>query len=116
MHWLWALKMSEGQDMSQHLNNFRELANQLRGLSTEGKEVDDGEILTILTLSLPESYEPLVMALQSCSDLIRFDIMAERLLQESARRQVGQVSNKWYEDNNTPRSQTAFSANRPSPN
>ena len=116
MQRLWALKMSEGQDMSQHLNNFRELANQLRGLSTEGKEVDDGEILTILTLSLPESYEPLVMALQSCSDLIRFDIMAERLLQESARRQVGQVSNKWYEDNNTPRSQTAFSANRPSPN
>jgi len=116
MQRLWALKMSEGQDMSQHLNNFRELANQLRGLSTEGKEVDDGELLTILTRSLPESYEPLVMALQSRSDLITFDIMAGRLLQESARRQVGQVSNKGYEDTNTPRTQTAFSANRPSPN
>jgi len=42
--------------------------------------------------------------------------MAGRLLQESARRQVGQVSNKGYEDSNTPRTQTAFSANGPSPN
>ena len=46
---LWALKMREGQDMAEHLNQFRELANQLRGLSTDGKGVDDGELLTILT-------------------------------------------------------------------
>ena len=56
--------MLEGQDMAQHLNQFHELANQLRGLSTGGKEVDDSELLTILTLSLPECYEPLIMALQ----------------------------------------------------
>ena len=36
MQRLWALKISEGQDMAQHLNQFRELANQLRGLSAEG--------------------------------------------------------------------------------
>jgi len=65
MQRLWALKMSQGQDMSQYLNNFGELANQLEGLTTERKEVDDGELLNILTLSLPESYEALVMALQS---------------------------------------------------
>ena len=41
MQRLWALKMSEGQDMAQHHNQFRELANQLRGLSTDGKGVDD---------------------------------------------------------------------------
>jgi len=79
---LWALKLLEGHNMAQHLNQFRELANQLRGLSTVGKEVDDSELLTILTLSLLESYEPLVMALQSRSDPITFDIMAGRLLQE----------------------------------
>ena len=55
MQRLWALKMAEGQDMSEHLNRFRELANQLRGLSAEGKEFDDTELLTMLTLSLPES-------------------------------------------------------------
>ena len=37
MQRLWALKMAEGQDMAQHLNQFRELANQLRGLLVEGK-------------------------------------------------------------------------------
>jgi len=56
MQRLWALKMSERQDMAQHLNQFRELANQLLGLTSEGKDVDDSELLTILTLSLPESY------------------------------------------------------------
>lgn len=27
MQWLWGLKMSEGQDLRQHLNQFRELAH-----------------------------------------------------------------------------------------
>ena len=44
------LKMSEGQNMSEHLIRFPELANQLRGLSPEGKEYDDSELPTILTL------------------------------------------------------------------
>lgn len=104
MQRLWALKMLEGQDMAQYLNQFRVLANQLRGLSSEGKEVDDSELLTILTLSLPESYEPLVMALQSRTDIVTFDMMAGRLLQESARRHVGQVTHKSYEGNAAPTS------------
>ena len=97
MQRLWGLKMSEGQDMAEHLNQFRELANQLRSLSSEDKEVDDSELVTILTLSLPASYELLVMALQSRTDLITFDIMAGRLLQESARRHVGQVTHKGHQ-------------------
>jgi len=82
MQRLWALKMAEGDDMAQHLNKFRELANQLRSLSVEAKRMDDDELVTSLTLSLPGSYEPLVMALQSRSDTITFDIKAGRLLQE----------------------------------
>ena len=111
MQGLWALKMSEGQDMSEHLNRFRELANQLRGLSTEGKEFDDSELLTMLTLSLPESYEPLVMALQSRSNIVTFDMMGGRLLQESARRQVGKVTHNGLESS-TPGGHTAFTVNR----
>jgi len=55
----------------------------------DGKVLDDDKLLTILTLSLPDSYEPLVMALQSWTDIITLDVMARRLLQESARRHVG---------------------------
>jgi len=113
MQRLWAFKMAAGQDMAQHLNQFWELANQLRGLLGEGKGLYDTELLTILTLSLPESYEPLVMALQSRSDLITFDIMAGRLLQESARRHVGQVTHKALESNSNAGSNTAFTANPP---
>ena len=53
----------------------------------------DSELVTILTLSLPQFYEPLVMALQSRSDIITFDKITGRLLQESGRRQISQALN-----------------------
>ena len=108
MQRLWSLRMSEGEDMAQHLNLFRELANQLRSLSGDGKGIDDTELVTILTLSLPPSYEPLVMALQSRSDTITFDLMAGRLLQESGRRQISQTTTACNGGRETP--QTAFTA------
>jgi len=108
MQRLGALKMTEGEDMAQHLNQFRELANQLRSLSVDGKGMDDTELVTILTLRLPESYEPLVMALQSRSEPITFDTMAGRLLQESGRRQISQASQNGTKDT----MQTAFAAQR----
>ena len=113
MQSLWALKMSEEQDMSEHQNRFRELANQLRGLSPQGIEFDDSELLTILTLSLPESYEPLVMALQSRSNIVTFDMMAGRLLQQSARIHVGKVVTHKGQEHSTPESHTAFTSNGP---
>jgi len=111
MQRLWGLRMSEGEDMAQHLNQFREIANQLRSLSEDGKGMDDTELVTILTLSLPASYEPLVMALQSRSDTVTFDLMAGRLLQESGRRQISQptmISNGGRETQNT-----VFAVQRP---
>ena len=111
MQRLWGLRMLEGDDMAQHLNLFREIANQLRSLSEDGKGMDDTELVTILTLSLPQSYEPLVMALQSRSDTITFDLMAGRLLQESGRRQINQGTNPTQAGTNT--SSTAFTAHRP---
>jgi len=73
--------------------------------------MDDTELVTILTMSLPESYEPLVMALQSRSDRIAFDQMAGSLLQESGRRQISQATNTSPRGSNIP--QTAFTAQRP---
>jgi len=97
--------------MAQHLNQFRELGNQLQSLPEDGKGMDYTELVTILTLSLPESYEPLVMALQSRSDTITFDLMAGRLLQECGRRQISQATNTTPGGSNTP--QTPFTAERP---
>ena len=115
MQRLWGLKMREMDDMAQHLNQFRELANQLRGLSEDGKGMDDSELATILTLSLPESYEPLVIALQSRSDTITFDMIAGRLLQESGRRHISQVSQQAYGAGSSSAPQTAFTAQSHAP-
>ena len=104
MQLLWGLHMSEGENRAQHLNLFSEIANQLRSLSEDGKGMDDMELVTILTLSLPESYEPLVMALQWRSNAITFDLMAGRLLQEAGRRQINQATtlgNGWRETKHT---------------
>jgi len=106
---LWALKMLEGEDMAQHLNQFRGLSNQLRSLSVDGKGMEDSELVTILTLSLPESYKSLVMALQSRSDTVTFDMMAGRLLQESGHRHISQVTQS-SQVNKPPT--TAFAAPR----
>jgi len=54
--------MIERADMANHLNQCRELSNELRSLSLEGRGMDDSELFTILTISLPESYQPWVMA------------------------------------------------------
>jgi len=86
MQRLWALRMVEGQDMAEHLNRFRELANQVESLSANGKGMEENELVTLLSLSLPESYEPVIMALQSRADNVSLDIFTSRLLQESARR------------------------------
>lgn len=111
MQRLWGLRMLEGDDMAQHLNHFREIANQLQSLSEDGKGMEDSELVTILTVSLPQSYKLLVMALQSRSDTITFDLMAGRLLQESGRRQISQGTNPTQGGTST--SSTAFTAHRP---
>jgi len=92
MQRLWGLWMVEGDDMAEHLNKFRELANQVGSLSANGKGMEENELVTLLSLSLAESYEPVIRALQSRADDVSFDIFTGRLFQESARRQVAHNS------------------------
>jgi len=109
MQRLWALRMLEGGDMAENLNRFRELASQVQGLSGNGKAIDENELVTLLSLSLPDFYEPIIMALQSRTDDLTFNIFAGRLLQESARRLVAQGRQAEQPQRNT--STTAFTAN-----
>jgi len=73
--------------------------------------MEDTELVTMVTLSLRESYEPLVMALQSRRDTITFAIRAGRLLQELGRRQISQTTQSVRSGSDTP--QPAFTAQRP---
>ena len=111
MQRLWALRLLEGEDMAEHRNRFRWLANQVQGLSGNGKAMDENELVTLMSLSLPDSYEPIIIALQSRKEDLTFDIFSGRLLQESARRQVTEGRQADQRANNT--SGTAFSARYP---
>ena len=88
MQRLWSLHLKEGQDMSAHLNSFKELSTQVANLSSDGVRIPDSDLVSMLSLSLPQSYEPLIMAVQSRADTITFDFLVGRLLQEATRRQA----------------------------
>jgi len=106
MQKLWGLHLSEGQDMSAHLNSFKELSTQVANLSPDGVGIPDSDLVSMLSLSLPQSYEPLIMAVQSRADNITFDFLSGRLLQEATRRQAARSTTT--EQNDQPLS--AFSA------
>ena len=92
---LWALHLREGDNMASHLNAFPENTNQIENLSSdEGtSQIQGVDLVSMLSLSLPDSYEPLVMALQSRSEVLIFDFMARGLLQRSTRWQASMATN-----------------------
>ena len=81
---LGALRLHEGDNMAAHLNAFREMANQIENLlSDEGtSQIQGVDLVSILSVSLPESYDPMIMALHTRSEVLTFDFIAGRLLQE----------------------------------
>lgn len=83
--------------MSAHLNGFQKLSTQVANLSADGIGIPDSDLVSMLSLSLPQSYEALIMAVQSRADTIIFDFLSGRLLQEATRRQV--VNNRSTEAN-----------------
>ena len=59
-------KMQEGQDLSKHLNQILEIAEQLKA---DGEMIQDSMILTTILSSLPKSYEGRVYNLMEKGDL-----------------------------------------------
>jgi hypothetical protein len=59
------LALQEGEDMANHLDTFREFATQIENLSdaANGSQIHVAELVTMLSPSLPGSYEPLIVAL-----------------------------------------------------
>jgi len=72
--------------MSAHVNKFKELAAHVANHSPDGVGIPDSDLVSMLSLSLGESYKPLIMAVQSRADNITFDFLTGRLLQEATRR------------------------------
>ena len=71
-------KMKEGEDMLKHINKHQEIVDQLVAV---GAEISEQEQVWELLLSLPESYDNLVNALEFSDDLT-LPVLRQRLLLE----------------------------------
>ena len=75
-------KMKEGEDMLKHINKHQEIVDQLVAV---GAEISEQEQVWELLLSLPESYDNLVNALEFSDDLT-LPVLRQRLLLEEQKR------------------------------
>ena len=75
-------KMKEGDDMLRHINKHQEIVDQLVSV---GADISEHEQVWDLLLSLPESYDSLVNALEFSDDLT-LPVLCQRLLLEERKR------------------------------
>ena len=92
MQQLWSLQLKEGQNMSVHLNSFEEVSTQVANLSPNRIGIPDGALVSMVSLSLLESYQPLIIAIQSRSETLTFDLLVGLLLHEATQRQAARLS------------------------
>lgn len=89
---LCSMRLSEGGDMSKHLVELSELVHKLLGM---GEKLGEHWIVAILLSSLPETYNPLITALEGRSeDELKLDYVKGKLLDEWRRRCENQEENE----------------------
>jgi hypothetical protein len=86
----FTMKMQEGDSMQEHINKIKSLQDKLESM---GATLQEEDVLTVLLASLPETYETLVIALESAGDNLTEQQVIVRLLQEEARRKENALSN-----------------------
>jgi len=85
------LKKSDGTSVQAHAATLRELADRLLGL---GDGPSETLMVAVLMLSLPESYNSLIVSLDSHPDRSDFDFVVQRCINEEARQSSGQSSKR----------------------
>ncbi|KAL4324380.1 hypothetical protein GQ457_11G032480 [Hibiscus cannabinus] len=79
------LEYNDGQSMIEHLNNFKELVNQLSKIEMK---IDDELQVLLLLSSLPESWDTLVVTLSNSAPdgTLTTDTVSDSLMNEEARK------------------------------
>ena len=75
--------MGEGDDVLEHINKLKTLAEQLDAV---GAPVSEDDLVITLLASLSESYQFLITALESRADSLRWELVTSRLLHEDLKR------------------------------
>ena len=79
---LFQLRLDEGCSVNSHIKTMTEIFQEL---AVMGDNINDEEKVIYLLASLPESFEMLVTALQSHSEVPRWEVVIERLLYEESK-------------------------------
>uniref|UniRef100_A0AAV1V3B1 Polyprotein n=1 Tax=Peronospora matthiolae TaxID=2874970 RepID=A0AAV1V3B1_9STRA len=75
--------MGEGDDVVEHINRLKTLAEQLDAV---GAPVSEDDLIITLLASLSESYQFLITALESRADSLSWELVTSRLLHEDMKR------------------------------
>lgn len=79
------LRMKAGDDLRKHLLIFDEI---IRKLKTSGAQLTENDIVAQLFVTLPDSFDPVVAALENMKETdLTIEIVKQRLLAEDAKRQ-----------------------------
>lgn len=81
-------QLEEGGKLQEHIDFFRGIASKMKSLGDD--MVGDKELVNRLFLSLPKSYEPMIMALQSMTEKLTLKLVSTRLIPEKKTRRMGQ--------------------------
>jgi hypothetical protein len=83
---LFTLKKANDTSIQAHASVIRELADKLTSL---GDGPSETFLVSVLMLSLPESYSTLVISLDTHDDRTKFDFVVQRCMNEEARQAIG---------------------------
>ncbi|CAH0476833.1 unnamed protein product [Peronospora belbahrii] len=75
--------MEEGDDVLRHINKIKTLAEQLNAV---GAPVSEDDLVITLLGSLGNTYQFLIMALESRADTLTWELLTSRLLHEDMKR------------------------------
>jgi hypothetical protein len=83
----FTLKKANGTSVQAHASIIRELADRLTGL---GDGPSETLMVSVLMLSLPESYSTLIISLDTHDNRTNFDFVVQRCMNEEARQATAQ--------------------------
>ncbi|KAJ8704351.1 hypothetical protein PYW08_013075 [Mythimna loreyi] len=81
---LFSTKLSENSSMEIYLNKIKEFSHQLNEIESP---LDDEFVAVIMLSGLTDDYDPLIMAIEHSTTTLSTDIISEKLLQETQRRE-----------------------------